>query len=333
MPRVLGRLTDLERRDRSAREQRLADVLVRWSLAANHEWLQDGVRRDEPFLQISTAAPGSVLAWELAQLHASGYVPIGPLWLPVRWLRDADGYRRCVRLVAEHCLAATEGSAPHYVAKVHGELEPLLAMWPHVLLLPTSRALSLDDLIELRAWPVRPLGVVVGPTRGDGAVRSPAEFFAHDLDHARFQVREDLLARGVVVPDPYVDGDTFDRARGMHRAVMHTAVPHVDADGWRQAAARSERAHGWLAAIDARTATDAALAEAARWLLFELVHEKSLPLEVGVLTAALAGDTHTAKLAQKATNGFFGVVGPSPTAVARLPDARSFLATTIAAGP
>lgn len=333
MPRVIGRLTDLERRDRRAREQHLADVLTHWSLAANHEWLLDGVRCEEPFLQISAAAPGSVLAWELARLHAGGYVPIGPLWLPVRWLRDVDGYRRCVRLVAEHCLAAAEGSAPHYVAKVHGELEPLLAMWPHVLLLPTSRPLSLDDLIGMRAWPVRPLGVVTGPTDADGAPRSPAEFFCHDVDHARYQVREDLLLRGIDVTDPYADGDTFDRARGAHRAVMHEAVPHVDADGWRQAAARSERVHTWLAAIDTLTATDATLASASRWLLFELVHEKSLPIDVAVLTRALAVDTHTAKLRGKCARGFYGPQGPSAAVVDRLPDARRWLAAAIGERP
>jgi len=102
---------------------------------------------------------------------------------------------------AEHVLADAVGSAPEYVPKVAGELASLLAMWPHVLLLPTSRSLSLDDLLRLRAWPLHPLGVVAQPARADGAVRSVAEYFAHDVDHARYKVREDLRVRGQAVPD------------------------------------------------------------------------------------------------------------------------------------
>lgn len=327
MARVIGRLSDLERRERRASEQRLADALARWSFAGNREWLADGVRAGEPFLQISPAAADSVLAWEIEQLRAEGYVGVGPFWVPVRWLRDPDGYRRVVRLVAGHVLAAPDPGEPVYVPKARGELDALLAMWPFVLVLPTSARVSIDDLIHARAWPVHALGVVDAPTAADGGPRSPGEFFFHDVDHARFKVREDLLARGVAVPDPYVDGDTFDRRRGEHRCVLGDAIARVDADGWVRGAARAELARDWLAAIDALD--DREVATAARWLLFELVHEKSLPLDVDVLGRALATDVHVAKLRAKCARGFHGGHGPSPAAIARLDAAREWLRRTI----
>lgn len=323
MTRVIGRLFDLARRARRDDEQQLADELVRWSLDGNHAWLREGVQHEQPFLQVSPSAANTVLAWELDQLHREGYVAIGPLWVPRAWLADGERYRRCVLQIAEHVLADTTGSAPEYVPKVAGELASLLAMWPHVLLLPTSRSLSLDDLLRLRAWPLHPLGVVPRPMRADGAVRSPAEYFAHDVDHARYKVREDLRVRGRVVPDPYVDGSTFDAVRGAHRAVMAAAVPLVDAEGWRAAARRAARLDDWLLVIGAER--DLALAAAARWLLFELLHEKSLPPEPAELLAALAGDAHVAKLAHKAARGFHGPHGPDAAALAALPAARHWL--------
>ncbi|MBL9076189.1 MAG: hypothetical protein JNL08_01715 [Planctomycetes bacterium] len=329
--RVIGRLGDLARRERQAGEQRLGDALERWSLAANRAWLADGVRAGEPFLQISPAAANSVLAWEIEQLQADGYVGIGPFWVPVRWLRDPACYRRVVGLVADHLLAAPQHGPPVYVPKARGELPALLALWPFVLVLPTSRRLSIDDLIVARAWPVHPLGVPGGPARADGAVRAPAEYFFHDVDHARFKVRADLLARGVAVPDPYVDGTTFDRDRGVHRSVLAAVVGHAAAVGWRGAAARSACAHAWLEAI--RDAGEPALAEAARWLLFELVHEKGLPIDAAVLHGALATPVHEHKLAAKCRRGFYGAHGPSPAAVARLAAARPFLQAVVEAGP
>lgn len=327
MARVIGRLSDLERRERRASEQRLADALARWSLAGNREWLADGVRAGEPFLQISPAAADSVLAWEIEQLRTEGYVGIGPFWVPVRWLRDPDGYRRVVRLVARHVLAAPDPTRPVYVPKARAELDSLLAMWPFVIVLPTSAQVSMDDLIHARAWPVHALGVVDAPTAADGGSRSSGEFFFHDVDHARFKVREDLLARGVAIPDPYVDGDTFDRARGEHRCVLGAAIACVDAGGWARGAARAELARDWLAAIAALDDRDVAMA--ARWLLFELVHEKSLPLDVDVLGRALATDAHVVKLRTKCSLGFYRGYGPTRSAVARLDAAREWLRRTI----
>ena len=40
-----------------------------------------------------------------------------------------------------------------YVPKACDELEPLLALWPHVLALPTIKNLSRRELIRIRAFP------------------------------------------------------------------------------------------------------------------------------------------------------------------------------------
>lgn len=323
MTRVIGHLDDLERRARRADEHRLGDALVRWSLDGNRQWLIEGVRREEAFLQISVAQENSVLAWEVAQLQADGYVGVGPFWVPARWFRDPESYRRVVRLVADHVLAQPRAGESIYVPKARGELEPLLAMWPFVLVLPTTAAWSLQNLIRARAWPVHPLGVVSAPTHADGRLCSPAEFFFHDVDHARFKVREDLLARGVTIPDPYRDGGTFDAERGEHRCVLAAAVPHVDESHWGCSAERAARVDGWLAAIAGEPARD--LGEAARWLLFELVHEKSLPIDVPTLVDALATDQHVEKLRRKCASGFFAAARPAPAVVAQLDDARTWL--------
>ncbi len=329
--RVLGRLGDLQRRAAAAGEQRLADVVGRWSLAINHEWLVDGVRAGAPFLQVSTAAPGSVLAWEIEQLRAEGCVRAGPFWVPVAWLADAERYRRLVRLVAEHALALPGSGEAHYVPKTRHELEPLLALWPHVLLLPTSAPLSIDEMMLARAWPVHGLGVVQAPTWGDGRWLSPAEFFCHDLDHARFKVREDLRARGLAIPDAYVGGTTWDAAAGAHRTFVAAALPHADASGWATARARERRVAAWLAAIAAEPRRE--LAGAARWLLFELVHEKSLPIDGDVLAAALADDAHVRKLQSKCATGFFGANAPAPAVRAQLMPAREWLREQVGSQP
>jgi hypothetical protein len=334
--RVIGRLGDLDRRRRAANERRLADAGRAWSFAHNRAWLVDGVRCAEPFLQVSDASPGSVLAWELAQLRELGCVRVGPWWLPAAWLVAPDGYRWLVRLVARHVLARRDGgdAGDVYVPKARAELEPLLALWPFVLALPTSRALTIDELIRARAWPVHPLGVVGAPAHADGRKLSPAEFFCHDVDHARFKVREDLAALGVVIPDAYRDGDTFDAVRGVHRTVLPAARRYVDGDGWRQGAVRAARARRWLCAIAREPRRP--LAEAARWLLFELVHEKSLPLERAVLARALASaspdNPHVAKLRHKCEAGFYPVHGPSPAAVGALGEARAWLRSLVEHG-
>ncbi len=327
--RLLGRTHDLRARAERGDEQRLDDVVAAWSLGGNRAWLVEGVRRGEPFLLVSPPAAGSVLAWELEQLASLGYLQLGPLWVPVAWLRDAACYRRVVTLIAAHVGDATGGdgiAAPEYVAKAAADLEPLLRLWPHVLALPTSAALAIDDLVLLRSLPVHPLGVVDRPAFGDGALRSPAEFFFHDVDHARFKLREDLLAVGIAAPDAYVDGTTWDGATGRHRAIVDAAGRlggNALQRSFADAPARLSLARALLGAI--AVLADRALAEAARWLLFEIVHEKSFPLVPAVLLREGVRPTHVAKLRDKAGRGFFGDCGPTADAIDRLDDAGTWL--------
>jgi hypothetical protein len=321
--RVIGRLEDLARRERTSGEEYFADVVAKWSFDANDEWLVDGVRTGEPFLQTSVAEPGSVLAWEVARLRDEGCVRVGPFWLPATWLRDGERYRRLVRLVAEHVLALPPAGDAIYVPKACNELEPLLELWPHVLVVPTSASLSIDDLIMGRAWPVHPLGVVERGAWADGRMLSPAEFFFHDVDHARFKVREDLLARGIAIPDAYAAGSTFDAERGEHRCFVAVAQRHVSMVGWLQATLRAQLVRRWLDAIAAEDRHE--LATAARWLLFELVHEKSLPIDGDALAGALATPVHVEKLQTKCATGFYARRAPSAAALAMLPAARDWL--------
>jgi len=329
--RVLGRQPDLVRRGARNGEQRLCDALSRWSLDGNLDWLREGVRHDVPFLQVSPSARGSVLAWELERLRDEGYVPVGPCWVPLRWLHDRAGYQRVVRLVQAHVSCGPETAAPNFVPKVAGELEPLLAMWPHVLVLPTSQPLSIADLVALRAFPLHPLGVVDGPAFADGRPCTPAEFFAHDLDHARYKIREDLLAEGIVVEDPYRDGTTIEARTGAHRQILAAAVPHVGPQGWWRAGARAAWVRSvWLASGQL---ADRSLSAAARWLLFELLHEKGMPIDGPRLAAELASGTHVAKLLAKMARGFFGHRGPAPSVATRLAAAGEWLQEQFRSGP
>jgi hypothetical protein len=322
--RILGRSDDVARWQCRPDQQRLDDVVSRWSLPANAEWVDDGVYRGETFLQISAERAGSVLAWELERIRAAGYVAVGPYWVPAGWRHDADSYRRVVRMVADFVLQQPNEGEALYVPKARAELEPLLALWPHVLALPTSAVLSIDDLILARAFPVHPLGVVAQPTWADGRWCSPAEFFFHDLDHARFKVREDLLAVGVEIPDAYVDGSTLDPATARHRVILTEALGRFGSNLWGAVRERAALAHQLLANIAAEPRRD--LAEAARWLLFELVHEKSYPLVASVLHRELATPVHEMKLRAKCERGFYANCPPPAAAVLRLDEARVWLA-------
>ncbi len=284
-------------------------------------------RRGEPLPALPPTPMAPQLATAIAQLRQDDHVGIGPFAVPARWLQEAESYRHFVRLVANHVLALPHDGECGYVPKARADLEPMLALWPFVLAVPTTGSLSIDELILARAWPVHPLGVKAGPALADGHQCPPAEFFFHDVDHARFKVREDLLARGVVIPDAYVGGSTFDSASGEHRQILPAALPHVDASAWHGAEERSALAQRWLDAIAREPDRD--LGEAARWLLFECVHEKSLPLDVAVLTRALATEAHSDKLRRKCANGFFGAVGPARAVVARLDDGRNWLRSRV----
>ncbi|HTF90650.1 MAG TPA: hypothetical protein VK843_19685 [Planctomycetota bacterium] len=326
MVHILGRQTDLAQREPRSGEQRLDDVLRRWSLEGNGEWLDDGVRRGEAFLQVSAASVGSVLAWELDRIQAAGYVAVGPYWLPASWHRDGESYRRVLRLVAEFVLALPAGTAAGddmYVPKARGELEPMLALWPQVVALPMTTGLSMDELIVGRAFPVHPLGVVLQPAWADGRMCSPAEFFFHDLDHARFKVREDLLALGVEIEDAYRDGTTIDPANGKHRVILSGARDRIGPVLWQASVGRHDLARRLLASISAEPDRD--LAAAARWLAFELLHEKSLPLDTCVLRRELASTAHVDKLRAKCASGFYAAEAPAMATIDRLDDARHWL--------
>jgi hypothetical protein len=215
------------------------------------------------------------------------------------------------------------GFPPAYRQKAGSELEPMLALWPDVLALPTSAHLGPRELIELRAFPIHPLGVVTGVAWADGGSTSPSEYFFHDLDHARFKVREDLAALAIQIPDPYRDGSTLDPAAGDHRTILSFACGRIGDQLWERAPIRLELARRLIEHIDC--IADRVVARAAELLLFEIVHEKSFPLEVPVLKRELRTDQHLAKLRRKHAIGFFGADDPGPEVVAALAGARAAL--------
>jgi hypothetical protein len=227
----------------------------------------------------------------------------------VVWLTGGTGYHDLVRLCARAAVSLDASSfEPRFRSKVGDELEPMLSLWPHVLVLPTMTRLSRSDLIRLRAFPVHPLGLVAESTFADGGLLSPSEYFFHDLDHARFKVREDLLLRGLAVPDAYRDGSTIDARTGRHRAILPDAARLVTALSHADVSTSQTRARGLLSRV--RTSREVVTAQAAELLLFEMVHEKSLPLDTSVIARASRNDAHLAKLWRKRADGFFGAAGP-----------------------
>lgn len=238
---------------------------------------------------------------------------------------DERAYRRLlrvsvrfVRALDRHCLAAEAV----YVPKVQRELEPLLDLFPFVLLVPV-RTISPRTLLRLRAYPIHPVGVMRTTAWADGRWCNPSEFYFHDVDHARFKVREDLLALGFDIPDAYVDGSTVDRRTGEHRAIMPAALGVAGENLWEGADDRLQLIDRLLAAVDGEP--DRSLAEAAELLLFEILHEKSLPLGVASLMRELPDEAHRQKLRRKALAGFFGPEPPTQGAIERLDEASPWL--------
>lgn len=239
----------------------------------------------------------------------------------VRWLLRGAAYHELVRLCADAARALDgPGVRPVFRAKVAGELEAMLALWPHVLVLPTPVPVTASQLVGLRALPVHPLGLVAEPTWADGEFLAPSEFFFHDLDHARFKVREDCLHRGLAVPDAYREGTTVDPRSGRHRMILPAVARHLrGARPQPLGAARPTPPRDLLARVCALPSPSAV--RAAKLLLFEIVHEKGLPLDPSVLTSAVATDTHVAKLWRKQASGFFGVHAPGADVMNALPAA------------
>jgi hypothetical protein len=242
------------------------------------------------------------------------------------WATDGASYHDLVRLCASYVLeleALGPTCEPVFVPKVRDELEPLLALWPHVLALPTIDHLSARDLLRLRAFPVHPLGVTAKAVWADGRQLSPPEFFFHDLDHARYKVREDLLALGIHLPDAYQEGTTFDPVTARHRSILPEALGKVGPSLWSIAASRYSLVESLFNRIDALP--NRSLANAAEWLLFQILHEKSFPLHVPTLRRELATPRHIQLLQTKVDNGFYEKNAPSSDVMAQLSTAREWL--------
>jgi hypothetical protein len=242
----------------------------------------------------------------------------------VAWLTGGTGYQQLIRLCARAALSLDDGTfEPVFRSKVGDELEPILSLWPHVLVLPTTTRLSRSDLIRLRTLPVHPLGLVAEGTWADGGLLAPSEYFFHDLDHARFKVREDLLLRGLAVPDAYRDGSTIDARTGRHRGILSVAAELVAA-----ASLAESRSRGWTRRIlkPVHSLRTTATTRAAELLLFEMVHEKSLPLEPSTIGRASKDEAHVARLWQKHSAGFYGARGPEREVMNALGTARAALA-------
>jgi hypothetical protein len=241
----------------------------------------------------------------------------------VAWLGQGMGYHALLRLCARATLALDPGAvAPLFRAKVASELEPMLSLWPHALAVPTTARLSCAELIRLRAFPVHPLGLVAAPTWADGGSLPPSEYFFHDLDHARFKIREDLRLRGVSIPDAYRDGTTIDARTGRHRSILPFAAERLGA----VAAGAVDAGRRWVRhLLDRVLALPGHHAQAAELLLFELVHEKSLPIDPTSLARACRDDGHLLKLGRKHAAGFFGADAAPPDVMAALPAARAAL--------
>jgi len=243
-----------------------------------------------------------------------------------RWTDEGASYHRLVRLCASYVMeleAIVPVCDPVYVPKVRDELEPLLALWPYVLALPAINNLSARDFLRLRAFPVHPLGVTSEAVWADGRKVSPAEFLFHDVDHARFKVREDLIAVGFEIPDAYQDGTTFDSVTGRHRSILPEALGKVGPALWSMAEGRCRLIESMLNRID--VLTDHSLADAAEWLLFQILHEKSFPLDVPTLQRELATSCHVELLQRKVDNGFYDKNTPPFDVMTRLDTARHWL--------
>jgi len=245
-------------------------------------------------------------------------------------MASGASYHALVRLCARAVMAfdaAHSPFVPHYREKVGDELEPMLALWPDVLVWPTAAALTAWDMIRLRAFPVHPLGLSDGMAWTDGAPAPPSEFFFHDLDHARYKVRQDLRVEGIEIPDAYQEGTTIDSRTGRHRGILQFAEGRVGDRLWTRATARAAFAERlWMGVA---TMGGGPLAAAAELLLFEIIHEKSFPLDPAVLQRELGDPAHLEKLGRKAATRFFPA-GITDAVLDALPSARVRLAEAIA---
>jgi hypothetical protein len=361
--RALGRLTDLRRIDPRQLLDRLDMNPLRWRLAVNRSWLDESIRRGEPFFVVwRRAITGSVFEWELKYLRLAGYqragcwlIPRDYMTIDLSWLpapreqvailqSRADQVGRAIafcrppsrpqhrgrssELGADIAAAADRLARTNppgeFETKTRKELEHFLALAPHVVGVPFPGDAPGPLLVSLRAVPMHILGVTTEPAWADGRWCSPAEYFFHDLDHARFKIREDLLALGYDCPDAYPEDHGI--LRHVH-ALIGEAGPRL----WPLAPARLAMARRLLDALASLQSRDRSFGDAAELLLLEIVHEKSFPMDSAVLLRELRNDAHVEKLRRKCAAGFYGADGPRPEVTARFAEARAWLIPAVAA--
>ncbi len=223
-----------------------------------------------------------------------------------------------------------------YRPKVAAELAPLGQLYPDVIVFPTFAPLSPRFFVHTRVVPVHPLGLRTTPIFSDGARLSPLEYFLHDVDHARFMVREELLSRGVDLPDAYqppADGGAattlVDAATQRHRTILDGAAAAVTAAALDDAAILGRRSACASRLAQASAALAPVAAEAVQLLLFEMLHEKGLPFDPRVLQVETAHGRHVDKLRHKLAHGFYGDTLPLAN-IDGLDDARQWLARALA---
>jgi len=242
--------------------------------------------------------------WSLLGFGAP-YRPV--LRFTLAWVQALDALWR----------AGNPGLPSVFLAKVLGEFEPMLDLHPEVFVLPTFDTLSRTFLLRIRGVPIHPLGLALAPRFVDGGPRSPLEFFLHDLDHARYKIREDLALQDVRIPDPYYrppgaqEATTLEGPGGhRHRVVLDHAADFLR-DRPRRPSMADPGARAFIPRLfEALAALPPASGAAARALLFEIVHEKSLPFRAEVIAREAARPIHAAKLRAKEASGFHGAHPP-----------------------
>jgi len=231
------------------------------------------------------------------------------------------------------------GLGRSFEPKAGHELQPFLALSPWVLGLPFPAPVPGWLLLALRALPLHILGVTREPAWADGRWCSPAEYFFHDLDHARFKIREDLLALGYDCPDAYQSAageppSTLDASTGLHRGFLHVVrglIREAGAQLWRRAPERLALARRVMDCLSSLRSRDQTLADAAELVLLEIVHEKSFPMDSAVVSRELGNGAHVQKLRRKCASGFYGSEGPGGEVTGRFDEARAWLAARMAA--
>ena len=121
-----------------------------------------------------------------------------------------------------------------FCPKIGNEISSACLLAPEVFLWPTSDELSPSFFVDkICNVPLFVLGIPKDwsrPIYADGLWLTPSEFFFHDVDHMRYQIRGGLLGAGVEIDDPYaVDArtgtwSTFDGVLGRHRTCLDLAV-------------------------------------------------------------------------------------------------------------